>query len=259
MATDTFFASCPNAPADISVSATVDVASGIATFSSPETNSIMGVGMVVDYDVDNKNMYIVGKISTTQWNVLAADGSTPGDVTGKTVNSITSPFSSNELAETGISALIGGQNLVALDLTVSVPQYCEQTTYTADTTYLDMSGWTTDATRTFRYYSPSDTTNECNLTMRPQNNGWDATKPRMQVGGVGCMRYRSGQVLHITIEGMQIRHTSTIRPFLIQSDAGSVFKVKKNIIIKDLASDNVANSSINYATITQIDIENNIF
>jgi len=180
MATDVYFGICPNVPADFKTgSPTITITSGVATFSTAQTGDLVGIGTVIDYDIDNKIAYISGKINTSIWSVVNGDGTTPSNVTGVTVNSISHPFTSFSSALAGISAIIGGKNLVTLDLQLHIVGYCRQDSYDFDNTRSTIS-YTADSTHRLKFYTPENTSTQCNFDHRPKNNGtWDDTKYRM--------------------------------------------------------------------------------
>lgn len=208
MATNVYFGVCPNVPADFKTgSPTITISSGVATFSVAQTDSIMGIGAVIDYDTDNKNTYISGKISTSQWSVVNADGTTPGDVTDKTVNSITHPFTSISSAEAGVGTLMGGTNLNILDLILNLPQYCEQSSYTIDSSATLWTNLINDSSHLITLYTPEDTNTECNLSMRP-TTGWDSKKPRniININNGRCQDIRSStRESYRVFLGMQLK------------------------------------------------------
>ena len=162
-------------------------ATGIATFSVAQTNSLMGVGLAISYnDGAPKKCYVApaGKVSTTQWGVLTATGELPAECTDASVASIGFDYESLNAA---IAGCVDASHLNSVSLITSnipelhLPMYCLQDAYTADTTAAVVGGIAQNATHRIKIYAPSNTATECNLTMKPTTAKWDATKPRFEV------------------------------------------------------------------------------
>ncbi len=150
-------------------SPTLTISSGVGTFSVAQTATNMGVGDAVTYNT-NQVAYISGKISTTQWNLITATGTTPADISNSTVVSIAHAFSSLNAAVGGTTPGASGANyLNTTDLTgnggyvLNIPCYYDTG---ADTTAVTISAWTTAAANYVRIYTPYDTSAEVNQSQR---------------------------------------------------------------------------------------------
>ena len=200
MGNDSYFGVCPNGPSDFKTGTpTLTISNGVGTFSEAQTHDLMGIGALVTYDT-NKNAYIKSKTSTTVWDLVDENGNAAGDITGATVGSIAHPYTSLATVEPAISS----KNLVTDEKSVWITCYCEQDTYEDDgPAGSDWTSWTVSADYTVKFYTPYDTSTECNLSMRPTRNGWDDTRYRF----VGTTS-RAININALYIEGLQIRTTT---------------------------------------------------
>lgn len=241
MATDVYFGICPNVPADFKTgSPTITISSGVATFSTAQTDDLMGIGAVIDYDTDNKKTYVSGKISTSVWTVINGDGTVPSDVSGLTVNNITHPFTSFSNAVSNAPTMMGGDDLVSLDLQLHILGYCRQDSYDADVS-IGTIDYNADSTHRVKFYTPYDTSTQCNFNHRVINNGtWDDTKYRLTYYSgnwdLFIIRYNenpAGRTMYTEIEGIQM-YWGLVDPYdihLIRIDgySDSTFNISKCI------------------------------
>jgi uncharacterized delta-60 repeat protein len=125
-------------------SPTITIVSGTATLSVAQAND-MGVGDVIDHDVDNKKVFVSGVISPTQFRVQTGNGGLPLDVTGVGVNSIKRAFNSVAAAVAGSSDAnhLGGSNLVTAQKGLAWVCYDDGPLNVSATT--NIAGYTTDA------------------------------------------------------------------------------------------------------------------
>ncbi len=93
---------CPASPADFKVASQCSVLDGIMYFVVAQNHALMGMGARIDYDT-TEDVYVVGKISETEWLVRNANGATPDNTAGNvTCDLITHPFASQATFEAGI-------------------------------------------------------------------------------------------------------------------------------------------------------------
>jgi len=152
----------------------VAITSGVATFDVAQTANI-GVGDVI---VANAiSYYIASKTSTTVWNVVTNTGAAPTDITSTAVTSVKHVYTSLNAAVTGASTLLGSSDLTTADVVLNIPCYYDSA---ADTTAVIVSGYTTDATRYIKIYTPSNTATESNNSQRA-NGKWNDTKYNLKV------------------------------------------------------------------------------
>ncbi len=186
---------------------TVTISNGVATFSTTQTATNMGVGDEVTYST-NVVAYISGKVSNTQWTLITATGGTPSNVVSPVdVVSITHAFASLHLAiDSGHNGVadashINNVSLVAADVILNIPLYYDTG---ADTTEVSISGLTTDSNHYIRIYTPTNTSTEANQTQR-HDGKWNDTKYSLTAGptGVGALTIQIGFVY---LDGMQIYH-----------------------------------------------------
>lgn len=186
-------------------SPTVDISSGIATFSVAQTATNMGVGDKITYN-GSSVAYISGKISQTQWTVITVTGNTPANVTGQTVNAIAHAFSSITQVAAGIAdaSHLNTTNLVAGNYQVYIPCYYDSG---ADSiTSASFSNLlTTSSTNYVQVYTPFDVVKEVNQSQRHMGV-WDNEKYRITAtsASYGILLSRS----NIKIKGLQIEMTS---------------------------------------------------
>jgi hypothetical protein len=210
---------------------TVSLSSGVATFSVAQTGNI-GVGDVVTYDTD-KTCNISGKTSQTVWSCVTATGGVPTNITGSTVVSIKRVFTSLSGAEDGAPALLGTSDLVTGNFQLNFPCYYDTG---ADTTAVEIYGWTTGVDNFIKVYTPNDTATEVNFSQRHEGV-WDEGKYIFKaVGNINSFKVRQ---LYAVVEGMQVEcyngssyNTGGISPYYISSytDGGAYSMIKNNII-----------------------------
>ncbi|MDQ1284565.1 MAG: hypothetical protein QG620_913, partial [Patescibacteria group bacterium] len=157
---------------------TVDIASGVATFSAAQTGNI-GVGDVIDYGSPSSYAYITGKTSTSVWTVQSATGASITGVDDATVNSITRAFTTLSGAEAGASGgtLLNTTDLLTNNYQLNLPCYYDTG---ADTTAVTIDGWTTAPTNYIKAYTPNNTTTEANNSQR-HSGKWDDGKWRLEI------------------------------------------------------------------------------
>jgi hypothetical protein len=150
------------------------ILNGVMTFDIPQDDDNMGIGDVVDYGVANKTCYIYRKISTTQWVVRTKFGLMPDDSESDTVNSIKHTITDLSDFKTTIKEIFGSPNISTIftDLAkagyqINIPMYKSVDNFTDVLSVYDM---VTDPQNYFRFYTPTDTVNECNS--RQRHNGW---------------------------------------------------------------------------------------
>jgi len=201
MATNVFY-SCGTDATDLkSGSPTVTFASGTGTISVSQPDKI-GVGDIMDYDTDNKKAFISGRTSPTVYTFTTATGTTPGDVTDKTVNSIKRAFTSLSSAEAGASnsSHLNTANLVTGDFFLFLACYKDGDYTTA----VIIDGYTTDATRTIKVFTPKLSTQ---VGVSQRHTGVAATGYLIKPGTVADGILISDD--NIIVEGVEITDWST--------------------------------------------------
>ena len=208
------------------------IASGVGTFSVAQTATNMGVGDKVTYDTSTV-AYISEKISTTEWKLITATGGTPANITDSTVVSIAHPFASLSAAlpsspggSKGASYL-NTADLVTGNYQLNIPCYYDTG---ADTTAVDINGWTTGAANYIKVYTPNNTTTEVNQSQR-HSGKWDEGKYKMEYSGAPGITIQTDDV---RIDGLQLYLTSGGQNdggiFTRNSNANSDFRFSNNII-----------------------------
>ncbi len=188
---------------------TVTISGGMATFSVAQTAANMGVGDRVTND-GGSIAYISEKISDTQWSlVTATGGSVTDELVPVNVDSIAHEFASLFDAEAGAADInhLNSSDLVAGDYVLNLACYYDTG---ADTTAVDVDGWTTGVNNYIRIYTPTDITTEVNQSQR-HAGVWNTTGAyRMEVSNdTGIHVNVTNPNRHVRIEGLQIYVTST--------------------------------------------------
>ncbi|MFZ5980996.1 MAG: hypothetical protein ACOYVF_10235, partial [Candidatus Zixiibacteriota bacterium] len=176
---------------------TLDITSGVATFSVAQTATNLGIGDKVTYNTTSV-AYLAQKISTTQWRLITATGAMPADVAGATVNSIAHAFASLSAAEAGATgaSYLNTTDLWTNNYQLNIPCYYDSG---PDTTAVTVDGYTTGVPNYIRIYTPYDTTGEVNTSQR-HDGVWSDSKYRLEPVGTVL----SVNEPHIIIEGLQI-------------------------------------------------------
>ena len=122
----------------------ITINAGVATLDVAQTKPI-GVGDVIDHDVDNKLVYIWDVISDTEFRVQTGAGTLPANVSGVTVNSIQRAFNAfnDAVADSDDVAHLGNGDLTVVDRRLTWVAY-KDGVFSEDVT---INGYTTDATR----------------------------------------------------------------------------------------------------------------
>ncbi|MDQ1284238.1 MAG: hypothetical protein QG620_586 [Patescibacteria group bacterium] len=179
---------------------TVDIASGVATFSTAQTGNI-GVGDVISYGGTPSYAYITGKTSTSVWTVQSATGQSITGVDDATVNSITRVFTTLSSAEAGASGgtLLNTTDLLANNYQLNFPCYYDTG---ADTAAVIIDGWTTAPANYIKAYTPNNTTTEANNSQR-HGGKWDEGKWMLSVATANNITLDNKEVF-TQIIGLQI-------------------------------------------------------
>ncbi len=184
----------------------ITIAAGIATLSIPQPDNI-GVGDAITYNTSAK-CYITGRTSGTQYHVVTATGAVPANAAGP-VNSIKRAFRSlySAQAEASDATHLNGKNLLISDAVLHFACYGDGPDSYGGGLWnelVEFSGWTTDANRYIRLYTPVLPT-EVGRSQR-HNGLWSENAYRIVYGakwhggihGIAC---------HLRIEGLQIENT----------------------------------------------------
>ena len=218
----------------------VTVSGTAVTFTVDQTATNMGVGDVIDYDTDNKLCYISGKTSGTVWSCTNATGGTPTSATGVVVNSISHAFNSLSVAEAGAPTLLGNSDLTAIDVQLNFPCYYDTG---ADTTAVTIDGYTTDATRYIKVYTPNNIATEVNQSQR-HSGKWDDGKYNLNPNI--ATRPIIIQIDNIKVDGLQISSSysgSWSQIFYIAVD-GTGYELSNSILKgNNLATDGIYTSN----------------
>jgi uncharacterized membrane protein YgcG len=133
---------------------TISIASGTATFSEPQASNV-GIGDKITYN-GSTVAYISGRNSPTSYSLKTTVGTTPPDVVGATVDSVTRAFNSLTAANAG-SADANHLNLpgppydlVAADFQLHWPCYNDGPMNDTPS----VSNWTTGPANYIRIYAP---------------------------------------------------------------------------------------------------------
>lgn len=179
---------------------TLTLTSGAAVFNVAQTGNI-GVGDRVTYDTDNKVAFIAAKTNTDQkhWTLITRTGGIPADVSAVTVGSIKHEYTSLSTAVAGAydANHIGNTDLTIADVVLNIACYYDSG---PDTTAVTINGYTTDATRYIKIYTPNNTLTEANNSQRHQGK-WDSSKYNLTKTNGRAVDIREK---HVRIDGLQV-------------------------------------------------------
>ncbi|GEM_PF-2524476 len=234
----------------------VAITSGVATFTVAQTGNI-GVGDVI---VANAiSYYISSKTSTTVWNVVTNTGATPTNIGSTAVTSIKHVYTSLNSAVAGAATLLGNSDLTAANVALNIPCYYDSA---ADTTAVTVSGYTTDATRYIKIYTPSNTATESNNSQRAMGK-WDAGKYSLVSSGTTTVQLNSA---YIIFEGIQLKNTNatasadTAIIYTSLNNASSLLTINKNILVAQVSGVNTMYAFKDiYQTVKNVILSNNVF
>lgn len=184
-------------------SPTITISSGVATFSVAQTGNI-GVGDRITHAGGDGYCFITAKQSTTVWNVSNATGGNPTDVTTQSVTSIKREYSSLSAAEAGASDSnhLNTTDLATGNYRLHFPCYADGVM-----AYVIVDGYTTSSTYYIKFYSPNNTSTECNTNQR-HSRVWDDSKVRTLITNQGACFQLDDQ--NVIIEGFQISVENTL-------------------------------------------------
>ncbi|MDD5464429.1 MAG: LamG domain-containing protein, partial [Candidatus Moranbacteria bacterium] len=176
---------------------TVTIASGVATFSAAQTGNI-GVGDRVTYNTTDI-AYIASKTSNSVWTLVTKTGAVPADITTSTVVSIKHEYTSLSAAVTGAvdANHLNATNLVTGNYQLNFPCYYDSA---ADTTAVNVTGYTTGVSNYIKIYTPASATTEANTSQRHQGR-WDDVKYAISVAAEDSIKIVSD---FVWVEGLQI-------------------------------------------------------
>lgn len=187
-------------------SPTLRIFAGVATFSTAQTGNI-GVGDRITYN--GGYVFISGKISPTQWNVVTALGATPDNVTSDTsLTSIKREFTTLSGAEAGAenSSHLNSTDLVATNVTLNFPCYYDSA---ADSNRVLVSGWTTGEDNYIKIYTPNNILTEANNSQR-HSGVWNTGSYRLESQIPDFEYLLSVEVNYVRVLGLQLSsHPST--------------------------------------------------
>ncbi|OGS37737.1 MAG: hypothetical protein A2293_09840 [Elusimicrobia bacterium RIFOXYB2_FULL_49_7] len=146
----------------------VNIVSGIATFTIPQTATSLGVG---DRLTAGGNIYyIAAKISTSQWYVVTQLGLLPNDLSSTAVTSIAHEYIHLQDALLGAtdSVHVNSKNLVSANVILNIPCYDDSGPDTMHVS-LNTASCTTGTNNYINIYTPYDTLTEVNK--RQRHNG----------------------------------------------------------------------------------------
>ena len=187
-------------------SSTVTIASGVATFSIPQTGNI-GVGDRVTYN-STSVAYISGRTSTSVWTLETATGSIPANISGAIVSSIGHEYNSLNAAIGGGGSVydsnhLNNKDLTALNVVLDVPCYYDNG---PDTTYVYGSTATTSATNYINIYTATSSS-QVNRSQR-HNGKWTNNAYQLDVSTSSAIALTAG-IDFVRIDGLQVQITTS--------------------------------------------------
>ncbi|MDO8569534.1 MAG: hypothetical protein Q7R89_02025 [bacterium] len=197
----------------------VSISNGVATFSVAQTAANMGVGDRVTYK-GNQKVFISGKISQTQWNVVTIKGDIPPDATNETVNSIRHEFDSLYNAISYYAEIqasddnhLGTLDLVAGNYILNLPLYYDtgpEYVNGGNSAVIHINSFTTGPNNYIRIYTPTNTASEVNLNQR-HDGKWNNQKYNIifSPSSNSTQAVRT-YVPYVKIDGLQIKIISSM-------------------------------------------------
>jgi hypothetical protein len=229
----------------MTLSPTVTIASGTATFSQAQTGNI-GVGDKVTYNT-SAIAYISGKISQTQWSLVTATGTTPANISSSTVASIKRAFTSLNNAVTNMTSAsyLNNTSLVGANVIVNLPCYYDTG---PDTTAVTIpSSIVTGSSTYLNIFTPNNTSTQANFSER-DNGTWTSNAYQLVVTNSGTVldiRSPYIKVVGLQVETIQTATSTQLYPNAIATSnlSSSVTTSTSRVILdSNLIQGNVASS-----------------
>src|SRR3989339_887724 len=197
-------------------SPTISVSAGIATFSTGQTSTSMGVGDMITV-ATNYTLYIKKKNSSTEWVVCDPRGRTPSNMSALTVTSIKRAFNSLNAAISGANPGVCNAshlnlsgtpiNLITAGKLIFVPCYADGNDEGGSISLSAFGSYPTegcDATHYIKIYTPTNTSTECNQSQR--HNGTTGSGYKLNITSTsGNGITFTGSVMYTRIEGLIIQ------------------------------------------------------
>ena len=205
---------------DDSHSENITISSGVATFSYSLNNEI-GVGDVVIVDTGGTDqaidasdtiLFISGRNSATSYALRTHTGAVPVNITSNDTWQIYRAYTSLSDAEAGtINSTLSGlgfsfnggdRNLMTNNEEWNIACYTNGTT--ADTTAVDVEGWTTGAVNYLKMYTPVNS-NEVGVSQR-HNGRWDESKYKLSITNSGTAGDAGiiNRINYFRVDGLQV-------------------------------------------------------
>jgi hypothetical protein len=181
-------------------SPTIQITAGVADLDTAQLGNV-GVGDVIDYDFDNKKIYIKSVVSPTRFVVQLVDGALPGDIGPVTVNSIGRTFNDLTAAEasSGNASFLNTFDLVGGQYRLHWVLYNDGAfSTTAD---VEVDGYSTDAAHPITITAASASQVVSGVSQR--HNGTAGTGARLVAGAnlTDLLRIRDH---YVTVEWLEL-------------------------------------------------------
>ncbi|MBU4334928.1 MAG: hypothetical protein KKD07_10845, partial [Candidatus Omnitrophica bacterium] len=235
---------------------TITIADGLAEFDIAQTGNI-GVGDKVTYDTTSV-AYISRKVDTSHWYLVTATGGVPANEgVAVDVDSINRTFGSLFAAEAGATggSYLNDTNLVTTDTILHLSCYYDTG---ADTTPVNVSGYTTGPNNYIKIYTPNNTSTEANNSQR-HNGKWDDGKYVFERQSTNATYLAALTISddYVRIDGLQLAITyshSNSRCVSISSltDGNNLITVSNNIIKGSTSTDSVSGTGFYFQTQTNV-------
>jgi hypothetical protein len=242
----------------LSSAVNISISAGIATFSGDTPGFDPKPGDRIMYDTDNKVVFVSSCSSNLTCEVVVADGLVPGDVGSVAVSEYRAEFGAltTAVAAAGDASHLNTHDLVSGNLALEIACYA---TGSADTSFVNITGWTTDASHTITIQTPSSDRHD---------GKWTDSAYRLEVSGGPCLKSSVGDlvisglqlycsadaatdVAAVSLDGTSVNGRVEVSETIIRldgadgsgerlgisaPDVGTVSLVVKNIVLYDLGS-----------------------
>ena len=211
---------------DHSSGGNVSITSGVASFTTAQTATNLGVGDALT--AGGNTYYLASKTDTSHWKVITKLGAVPADLGSNSVTGIAHAFASLNSAVSGAygGSFLNTSDLVAGYFQLNIPCYYDTG---ADTNYVDGfgSGYITSASNYIKIYTPYNTTTEANQSQR-HSGKWNDNKYNLSNAPAYYGLWIDAS--YTQIDGIQFSTDGTTSDALIGMSGVTNIKISNNIL-----------------------------
>lgn len=172
-------------------------ASGNATLTLGGATQVTNIGQGTVVEYNSRTSYIDSITDATHFHLITSTGANAASQTSTAVTSIHHEYASLSAAEDALD-----QDLTSSDLMMNIACYYDHDDQTADTNVV-FAGWTTDATRYVRVYTPTGGTQS--IYSQRHSGKWSDNKYKIETTVYNSFYVTGAKYIHV--DGIQISHT----------------------------------------------------